>query len=251
MVAKAHPNITSLYKYRAFNKYSLEGLRDKKLWASRPNSFTDPFDCNTDNYDPNKIKPRTIDILVKGGLDDIDWENPSNILKLNMIRHAEFVKWAQKSGVLCLTENCESILMWSHYADGHQGFCMEFERTENSELDDLETPRPVSYSPDCPNIDLDEQWRLTDVEAFRRELCKLVFVKAEGWKYEMEWRCFYEEGNRLVDYPGKLKAVIWGMHTSEASKNAIKDLLKNHTVIFKQAKRVLRAFSVAIEAAPV
>ena len=29
-------------------------------------------------------------------------------------------------GVCCFSEKKDDILMWSHYADGHKGFCLEF-----------------------------------------------------------------------------------------------------------------------------
>lgn len=242
----SHPHITSLYKYRAVNDRALEGLRNNKLWISQPNSFNDPFDCNTDNYDPDKIELGTISILAKSGL-NLDFSESSNRRNFNKLRHGKFVEKANEFGVLCLATNCESTLMWSHYSDSHRGFCMEFERIGNCELDDLEIPRPVSYSRYCPNIDLDKSWDLSSIDPFRLELCKLVLVKAEEWQYEREWRCIYRHGNRLVDYPGKLKSIIWGMRTSEDDKIAVRDILKNSAVIFKQAKRSRGEFRIAIE----
>jgi hypothetical protein len=103
MLTMPHPHITSLYKYRAINDYALEGLRNEKLWISRPNSFNDPFDCNTDNYDPEKIEPGTIEILTKSGL-NLDFNEPSNRRNFNKIRHAKFVEKANEFGVLCLRQ---------------------------------------------------------------------------------------------------------------------------------------------------
>lgn len=254
MVSMPHPHITSLYKYcpidkdGAIKRYALEGLRNGKLWASQPNSFNDPFDCNTDNYDPETIAPRTIEIFSQSGLDNIDFNDPSNIRKVKKLLHAQFVAMAKKYGVLCLTENCESILMWSHYADGHRGFCMEFERTGDGALVDFEILRPVSYTRDCPNIDLDKLMDESNVPAFIRELSTFVLAKAEGWGYENEWRGIYRLGNRLVDYPGKLKSIIWGINTSSEHKSTIKDSVKDSTVVFRQARRVPKEFRIAIEA---
>lgn len=101
MVAMPYPHIKSLYKYRAINDYALEGLRNEKLWVSQPNSFDDPFDCNTDNYEPETIGPGTIDILTKSGI-DFDFNEPSNIRKFNSIRRDQFKKLAMGFGVLCL-----------------------------------------------------------------------------------------------------------------------------------------------------
>lgn len=35
----------SLYKYRAFNAYSLSSLANQSIWLAKPKSFNDPFDC--------------------------------------------------------------------------------------------------------------------------------------------------------------------------------------------------------------
>jgi hypothetical protein len=94
---------------------------------------------------------------------------------------------------------------------------------------------------------LDKSWDLSSIDPFRLELCKLVLVKAEEWQYEREWRCIYRHGNRLVDYPGKLKSIIWGMRMSEEDKIAIRDILKNSAVIFRRAKRSQAEFRIAIE----
>ena len=82
---------------------------------------------------------------------------------------------------------------------------------------------------------------------FTLELCKLVFVKAAEWRYEREWRGVYRQGNRMVDYPGKLKSIIWGMRTSEPDKTLIRDLLKESTLTFSQAARMRGEFRIAID----
>lgn len=33
----------------------------------------------------------------------------------------------QHQGIACFSAKVDDLLMWSHYADGHRGFCLEFE----------------------------------------------------------------------------------------------------------------------------
>ena len=40
-----NPDVTSLYKYRPFNQYSLQSLINGVEWFSQPELFNDPFDC--------------------------------------------------------------------------------------------------------------------------------------------------------------------------------------------------------------
>jgi hypothetical protein len=240
----SYPNITSLYKYRATSDRRLESLRKNNLWVSHPNSFNDPFDCNTDNYELDRVEPETVSLLTNAGL-NLDFNDESTRHNFNGVRHAKLVEKANEFGVLYLTANCESTLMWSHYSDSHRGFCMEFERAGNCKLDDLEKPRPVSYSHYCPDIDLDNSW--DSIDAFRSEICKLVLVKAQEWQYEEEWRCIYRYGNRLVDYPGALKSIIWGLRTSKEDKAAIRDIFENARIMFRQAVRARGEFRLSIE----
>lgn len=36
--------------------------------------------------------------------------------------------------ITCFSKRNDSMLMWSHYANGHSGVCIEYERPDNSEL---------------------------------------------------------------------------------------------------------------------
>ena len=115
-----------------------------------PNSFNDPFDTNTDNY-VGELSPETIKSIARNGFPQIRTLNPSDPTLLSTL-HVGFVKQAMKFGILSLTENCESTLMWSHYANGHRGFCIEFERTSNSLLGDDDWTGPVSYARLCTDL---------------------------------------------------------------------------------------------------
>lgn len=234
-----HLNITRLFKYRIINRDTREALRKQKIWVASPDSFDDPFDTNTDNY-IEELSPETIETFTRRGYPQIRNMNPSTL-------HAQFVKQAKKFGVLCLTENCESILMWSRYANGHRGLCLEFERTSNSVLGDHERTGPVSYTRLCPVLDNKNQYDESNRKAFGLELERLMLVKAEGWRYEREWRTYYPSVNCLEDYPGPLKSIIWGLCTDEKDKVKVRDLVKGSNVVFKQATRVRREFRISIE----
>jgi hypothetical protein len=49
-----NPEVTSLYKYRGFNTFSLQCLINEVAWFSKPSSFNDPFDCGI-YLDDNKL----------------------------------------------------------------------------------------------------------------------------------------------------------------------------------------------------
>lgn len=117
--------------------------------------------------------------------------------------------------VLCLTEHENDLLMWSHYAEAHRGFLVEFN------LDDpfFVNARmfKVRYQDERPTMHFDP-------EAEEAQNC--ARVKGKQWVGEDEWRMFKDlrkaqdsldkEGG-LFDIPGKaIKRVILGCRAAEA-----------------------------------
>jgi hypothetical protein len=86
-------------------------------------------------------------------------------------------------GVLCLSEVRDSILMWGHYTDNHQGFVVGFDSDHpffsrrRRDMDEFGFLRRVNYSSQRPQV------MLTDTES------PVWFsTKSEHWSYEKEWR---------------------------------------------------------------
>ena len=92
-------------------------------------------------------------------------------------------KFNELLGILSLSEDPTSLLMWSHYAQSHEGFVIGFDCTHShfnekrSEKDEFGYARKVEYRQKRPNAALSS---LDGVEVF--------LVKAVEWAYEREWR---------------------------------------------------------------
>lgn len=82
-----------------------------------------------------------------------------------------------KVGLFCLSESPNHPLMWSHYADGARGACIEFDANLGMFL----AAQQVHYSDQEPVIN-----RLTD--SHDEILKKSMFIKGTHWAYEQEWR---------------------------------------------------------------
>lgn len=78
------------------------------------------------------------------------------------------------TGVLSFTSSKKNIPMWSHYADDHNGFVIEFD-SENKFFKKI---KPVNYTKNRPQSK--ETLSITDENSF--------FNKSIQWKYEKEWR---------------------------------------------------------------
>jgi len=136
-------------------------------------------------------------------------------------------------GILCLTESPTSLLMWAHYADGHQGFVVEldpespfFDQRLGPE-DDLRHLRKVIYRDERPALVLTE---VTDFSPF--------LTKGQDWSYETEWRMMMPlaKASRTIDegptavhlfaFPRSMvRRVIFGCRMADSKKTEIRQII--------------------------
>lgn len=82
--------------------------------------------------------------------------------------------------VYCLSEKMNSILMWSHYANNHEGFCIGYDMKE-LDLKVQELTMPVIYS-----NKLAEKINVDNI--CNNDFLYSLLSKCEEWEYEQEWR---------------------------------------------------------------
>jgi hypothetical protein len=86
-------------------------------------------------------------------------------------------------GVLCLSEVRDSLLMWGHYTENHEGFVIGFDQghpffsIRRGPEDEFGFLRQVKYCRSRPRVTLADT---TGTDWFER--------KGEEWAYEREWR---------------------------------------------------------------
>ena len=138
-------------------------------------------------------------------------------------------------GVMCLTEAANSLLMWAHYADSHQGFVVQFDETSPffdrrvGPDDELRHLRKVTYSSRRPSLTLSE---VKDGSAF--------LTKGLEWQYEAEWRMIVPldgaskvigsgpEAVHLFSFPAAaVTSVILGSRMADDKKAEIQAILSN------------------------
>ena len=143
-------------------------------------------------------------------------------------------------GVFCLTETNDNILMWSHYADGHRGFCIEFERSEKNELGG-EKCVPVIY-PEDNTVPIFKSDALSERKTFSR----IATTKAKQWSYEREWRMISKDpGGGLYPVPGRISAIIFGFRMAPQSKTTIMNILGKDFLYF-QAHQAANSYTLNI-----
>ena len=126
----------------------------------------------------------------------------------------------QKCGVLCLSEDPQNVLMWSHYADNHAGVCFGFEASPSNPF--FGRAQQVLYSQSYPvvNIILDHSQSYHE---------KSVLTKADFWAYEKEWRIIeHEKGAGVYAFAAShLEEIIFGLNAQPTDKRAVKEALAN------------------------
>lgn len=159
--------------------------------------------------------------------------------------------------VLCLTENSESLLMWSHYAHAHQGVMVKFRCIDNPQSH-FRDAKSVKYHHALPVIATLSEWvddligvrpqPLDDKEIFRN----IIFTKNNEWAYEKEWRCIVDDPRQLNFYtlmPEEIDAMYLGCKMSEKNKNLLLASLAEkwaHLKIY-QANKNSRAYKLDFE----
>ena len=130
-------------------------------------------------------------------------------------------------GLVSLSREATNILMWSHYADNHKGFVLEFRipilgrRRDLAYTSDRLLPFPVVYQPGRPSIKVGIELPEDLVE-------RIVLTKSSEWEYEAE--------ERVVDHlrpPGIypysrdeiLCTVIAGMRMEHANRTELAQMV--------------------------
>lgn len=246
-----------LYKFFSFKERNINSIKDNKIWLSAPSRFNDLKECKITTlgkmeYDhtsqdfkkikdcidtlysesychPNPLQNETIEKLKEF----IKREKPRNlsqILKDKSLTPSINNHVRDLSGVACFTGEKgarNNLLMWAHYAENHQGFCVEYEYDEH-ELSLFE----VTYS-SKPLTVTAKEILFTPDEVFTR----LLTTKGIEWMYEDEWRiielnCLENKEigeGKLIDTPDYLvpKRVITGDRFQENNNSHHKKKIYN------------------------
>lgn len=136
----------------------------------------------------------------------------------------------------CLCTNYKNKLMWSHYADSHKGFCIEYDYSDLVVDDHTVLPLPVIYSDERPLISWKAALNNTpeNVEEAVVQFTKGLLTKDNIWSYENEWRILIKAKD-VPDIPmTHISCVYLGASISDENRNAILQIAKEKNYKVKQ-----------------
>jgi len=187
-----------LYKYMESPR---ELFTDGFIRASQLSVLNDPFEA----------------LYCKKGLNELSnhFDNPKIFDNGKKISFSSYIeKYKERIGVISLTEDKSSHLMWAHYANNHHGICVGFnlldgsingnwifERLFKEDQHRYSTcwegyelfngkPQPIKYRR-CPRYQIDKfdyDYSNIDAEGADRILVEVFLQKSDEWLYEKEHR---------------------------------------------------------------
>ena len=146
---------------------------------------------------------------------EISRDCPPNLLVLMV---ESLLKRQHNMGLVCLSENWNCPLMWSHYGNQHHGICIGYNIIE----DQLERLDKVTYTEDRNvKVSLVEEMIRGSHGALVEIERSVNLRKAVKWQYENEWRLRGGEGYSDTPDGMNMNEVFFGIRCPDVVRYAV------------------------------
>lgn len=256
--------IQRLYKFRGLTiRDRIEPIfRNQTLYWPGISELNDPFESRPQIVPPqmrNELEKRKVEwqafaLLRRNGMDRDEAKRRAKISTSPGFLQAKAAEMTlelpaalDKYRVFSLAGNCESILLWSHYAEAHTGICLGFS-TDNQEFGDA---IEVIYAKNLPTLEFLGRGNETNLIA-------MALTKSDEWKYEHEFRMLSQEptlhGLPIVNdhkynfCPEHLVEVVMGCNIKPVDEDFVREMvaLSPTPIKIRKAIRSVHRFGVDI-----
>ena len=220
-----------LYRYGKFDEYTEKIFTHNAIYFSSPDKFSDPSDSKPylacdgtmkerKRYLCKQYQKKNPERSKEGILTYVEMEIVTKgrdriVLEEAAEKTIELLR--KRFGICCFTEKRDNILMWTHYAKQHTGFCLEFD--VNNEFF-----RPSTRAIKVEYDGLRPELNVLRLDSYPEgKLGEVLLIKADDWEYEKEWRIVdYEKGEGIQNFPeDALSGVILGCRISQENKKNV------------------------------
>lgn len=240
----------NFYRYESFNaQHATYALVDyffkERLYLNTLNELNDPFEymhsykeLNDQIQKRNKLisaLEKNIKInekkLIKNPNDEIlknhildlnnellDRKNKKNKIEFDINPHKRKIDYYfSRVKIKSFSANFDNIKMWSLYASGHTGYCVEFDFEKLKFINEFFYE--VKYSQTRPSI----------IQIFKTgDFIKNMHVKSRDWSFEQEKRLFLPGyNNNYIQCPKALKTIYLGCQIKQRDKDLLLDYASN------------------------
>lgn len=244
-----------LFKYITWEKdFHKRMIIENEIFFTSAKNFNDPFDSSVPlRYDLG-TEEQILDLYkshIKRDhlhLSSSEIERVAiNEMRINKVKDHKVIernldsqrKWAiEKYGIFAMTSEYKNILLWSHYADSHQGICVRFNCERFLEFIRIDCVKnkllivwdKIDYQTDYPLLN---PFELNDNDV----VLKSLLIKSYDWKYENEFRfILFDNPNKAIIIPdGIIDQVILGCNISDKDKNTLVEVTKEKNIELLQS----------------
>jgi len=250
-----------LYKYRMWDDYAVKMIKNGEFYFAPRDKLNDPLDCSfftndilevfesVSGYD---LEPILIELISTPFVDRVT-ECKGSALDILQKRLSQL-------GILSLSKNINSSLMWSHYADGHKGIAVGIDDSffdDPAQANETQSDSDKLYeklqiiggynvtykqSPDYVqsiNRFVSTQQKIIDAKQTRLNainpsqkflvdiLTPVTTTKSTDWSYEEEYRVIRHKFGPLNIKLKHICEVVVGNKAGKETVDKLKEMLKN------------------------
>lgn len=230
------PQHRILFKYRSFDKSSLELFINRELWFAKADTLNDPFEANCSFSNVLKAV----------------WEHyplPNNL----RVKYEDIIKESLHTlGICSFSKARKNQLMWSHYADEHRGICIGFKEDYLKKTGMNFYPINIVYQDDYPFNDIinrihyfEKEKILNGLDSISGDiLLSILTTKYTSWKYERERRLIVKDFGARKFEPLAVNSIALGLRMDERDKKTLRTLLSgpewSHLKWFQSTKSPIK-----------
>ena len=233
-------DVTSVFKYRSDKTFfrDLDGLINNYFWAATRDKLNDPFEGMYEG-DRLDFEINTINLLVKQatkgkvGFDEVKKSIEDLLL------------FVDKSGIFSLSTSAFEELLWAHYANSHNGYCVKYNLEKLIHFENKRREKiAVRYENKPHSYTLADFLGAKDVSLV---LKKLLGIKSKSWTYESEVRLICDpSGKHEYDYRA-LEAIYFGLGSKKSIRRKVMKTLAGRGIQYFEIKLVNNAYKLIAE----
>lgn len=212
----------SVFKYRSDFYRDLLMIKNNQIYIPNRGKLNDPNESCLDFSELNReFKTWKLKHPHDKKIDDV-----KNFLK----------KEIYDVGIFSLCKNNRTECLWSYYANGHCGFCIEYDLNElkrslNAKVRNI---LEVKYKYKRYNVNIEN---LTEILKHKLAYIRYIqFTKSYEWKQEKEVRIVTESSGFYNISDNCVKAIYLGTKCSDNNKKLVLNTLKNTNIKFYKMK---------------
>lgn len=162
-----------VYSFRSVSKYSLSDLIANAITVARPSKMNDPFDSLFMLW------------ASKENLEKVCNEKKHILMLAESFKYYRIRSFVGNNNLIKDDMLVNNVIMWSHYADDHQGYCIRYKLSRNFVVKQPDGTFTHHYLRKVEYID---EGKPVSVVSSKTNTTELFTTKSEKWSGESEIR---------------------------------------------------------------